>query len=93
MNSSRDYSQKIQQEIEYYKNKNIVHDLPGIFHYWSNKYIVHKFKSLGFSNSDDFFIQYIKKVCNLNGDKLCRILSIGSGNCDTEVKLANLLIS
>lgn len=83
---------KIQQEIAYYAKVENVHDLPDIFHYWSNKYLRPKLESFGFSNTNEFYIQYIKNIYHQQDNIECNILSIGAGNCDTEVEVANLLV-
>src|SRR5205085_8590899 len=40
---------------------------------------------------DDFFIRYITKIARPISPAICNILSLGAGNCDTEVRLAELL--
>lgn len=91
-NNENNLEKKIQQEIAYYAKVENIHSLPEMFHYWSNKYLRPKYESFGFSNSNVFFIQYIQKVCSQLDDSECRILSVGAGNCDTEVNIANLLV-
>ena len=86
------YSTKIRQEIDYFKDKTELHELPAIFHYWSNKYLRPKCESLGFSNPNDFYVQYIERAARNRLGDVCRILSIGAGNCDTEVNLAKILV-
>lgn len=73
------------------KNTNI-HELPEIFHYWSNKYLLPKCQSMGFENPEDFFFQQCKKHCQKYKHKI-KILSIGSGNGELEVGLANQLVN
>ena len=82
------YTERLQQEIAYYKEVTNVHELPGIFHYWGNKFLRPKFESLGFSNPSDFHLQYMVRVANQYPDQTCEILSVGAGNCDAEVALA-----
>ena len=86
------YSTKIRQEIDYFKDKTELHELPAIFHYWSNKYLRPRCESLGFSNPNDFYVQYIERAARNRLGDVCRILSIGAGNCDTEVNLAKILV-
>lgn len=85
------YNDKVQQEIATYKSVKNVHDLPPMFHYWSQKYLRPKFESLGFSGPNDFYIQYIEQIATRYPELNCEILSVGSGNGDTEVALAELL--
>lgn len=86
------YTDKIQQEIAHYKEVENVHDLPPIFHYWSHNYLRPKLESLGFSDPNDFYIKYIERVARQHSQSNCEILSLGAGNGDTEVALAQSLI-
>ncbi len=86
------YETKLEHEIRTYKDVLNVHALPEIFSYWSNKHLRPKFESLGFSNPNQFFVDYISRMATLQSSGNCKILSVGAGNCDTEVKLAQFLI-
>lgn len=86
------YVNKVQQEIAKYKEYDNIHDLPLAFHYWSDTYLRPKLESLGFSGPTDFFLQYIEQVATRPTVSKCEILSVGSGNCDTEVSLAESLV-
>ena len=86
------YTRRIEQEITAYENVEIVHDLPRIFHYWSNKYLKPKMDFLSITSIDDFYVDYIVSAAKMNPDKITRVISIGSGNCDLEVRLAKLVI-
>ena len=81
------YQHMMDWELSRFNNEEEVNDLPDIFHYWSNKYLKPKFEAHGFSNPDAFFELYAEKAIS-STSKHTHILSIGSGNCDTEVKLA-----
>lgn len=69
-----------------------VHDLPAIFHYWSNRYLRPQLEAAGISDSDAFFVKYAVE-CYKRGVDRRRFVSIGAGNCDTEVMLARALIN
>jgi SAM-dependent methyltransferase len=86
------YTEKRGEEIRVYESVTDVHELPRIFHYWSNKHLRPKLEQLGFNGPDDFFVQNIAAVAGPKPRPTCQILSLGAGNCDTEVKLARLLI-
>jgi SAM-dependent methyltransferase len=49
-------------------------------------------ESLGFSNPNDFFSQYIVRAARRCAPATCQVLSLGAGNCDAEVTLAAMLI-
>ena len=81
----------MEQEIRNYRDVADVHELPPIYHYWSNKHLRPKFESLGFSNPDEFYLQYITQLARSTAQRTCHVLSLGAGNCDTEVRLSELL--
>ena len=85
------YETKLAQEIRNYRDIANVHELPPIYHYWSNKHLRPKFESLGFSHPDEFYVQYITPLARSITQRTCHILSLGAGNCDTEVRLSELL--
>ena len=70
-----------------------VHDLPDIHAYWTGRYIVPKLERLGYSSFDDFFLKNLQRAFAESGDSPKRCISLGSGNCDFEVRLARLLVS
>ena len=78
---------RLEEEIARYAECIEVHDLPEIYHFWSNGYILPKLQSCGFESVDDFFVQFIVDACK-SSDRTQKIISLGAGNCDLEVKLA-----
>ncbi len=85
------YQQRVAAEREYFDVCEEVHDLPPIFHYWSNRYLRPRLEALGTSHPDAFFTKYLAQ-CYRHGGGTRRFLSIGAGNCDTEVRLARALL-
>lgn len=86
-----EYAQRIAQEQSIFADQVEVNDLPAIFHYWSDKYLRPKLEKFGFSNPDQFFAHFLEKAGVDAGGKIARFASLGSGNCDTEVRVAKLL--
>src|SRR5438552_18293871 len=91
--SGGNYRQQLDQELSNYSNVEDVHSLPPIFHYWSNKYLLPKFRALGFESINDLFVQCIARICTGRRNIICKIVSIGAGNCDFEIALANSLLA
>lgn len=87
-----EYAARIAAETWIFEGQTEVHDLPPIFHYWSNTWLRPQLEAFGFSNPDEFFTLYIERA---SGDAQgpIRIASIGCGNCDTEVRVAKLLVA
>lgn len=86
--SDANYLAKDAQEQEIFAKQINVHDLPPIFHYWSNKYLRPMQEPFGFSNPDQFFVYYLARAFHASAQRPARFVSIGAGNCDTEVRLA-----
>lgn len=89
------YDARVAAEISRFRDETEVHALPPIFHYWSDRYVRPKLESFGFSHPDGFFLTYIEACCaraGTNVDRTRDIISLGAGNCDTEVRLARALL-
>jgi SAM-dependent methyltransferase len=86
------YQARIDAETAIFNEQVNVHDLPEIFHYWSNAYLRPKLETFGFSNPDQFFAEFLQRAYADAETRPVRFVSIGAGNCDTEVRIARLLI-
>lgn len=89
------YLARLAEETSIFAGQEEVHDLPPIFHYWSNRYLRPQLEAFGFSNPDEFFVHYLAAA---HADaraarRLARFASLGCGNCDTEVRVATLLVA
>src|SRR5579875_3314591 len=83
-----DYETKIATERDIYANCVNVHELPPIFQYWVEKHLRPKLEAFGFSSPDDLFIGQLARQCARDPNQRNEFISIGSGNCNTEVSLA-----
>jgi SAM-dependent methyltransferase len=88
-----DYARRLAAEQSTFRDVSNVHELPDIFHYWSHTYIAPKFNRFGFAHPDDFFAKHLQEAAAHAAGRTARFISIGAGNCDTEVRLAVLLKS
>jgi len=91
MASGSAYQSRIAAEQRFFKDCVDVHNLPEIFHYWSNKYVLPKLQALGFKGSIEFMIDPIQWQGERNPGRVIRCLSLGSGNCDQEIRIASQL--
>ena len=88
----RDYEARVTAEKDIFKDCVNVHDLPAIFHYWSNRTIRPQLEVFGFSGPVGMFEKYLEEQCASGKDRMVRFVSVGSGNCDLEIGLAQALI-
>ena len=85
------YEAKLAAETNIYKDVEDINILPQIFHYWSHTYLRPMFEEHGFSNPDQFFVKYLMESAEACGEAAPVFISIGAGNCDTEVRVAKLM--
>lgn len=84
----RSYDQRVERELQTYRDTEVVHDLPQIFHYWSHNHLRPIFEDAGIASIEAFFGDNLHAAAQRTGSAAPRFLSIGSGNCDTEVSVA-----
>lgn len=87
----RRYKNQLAEETRIFRDVENVNDLPPIFHYWSDTYVRPMLEEYGCSNPDQFFAKYLRESARQCGTDSPVFLSIGAGNCDTEVRVAKLL--
>ena len=93
---SSDYEQRMASEVRTYEGQVNVHDLPEIFHYWSNRYLRPILEDFGFSHPEAFFEQQLAQAydsAERSAVAPARFVSVGSGNCDAEVRIATALVA
>lgn len=88
--ADQDYDARVRQETERFAGEIDVNALPGIFHYWSHNHVRPMEEALGFANPDELFANNILKHA-ADIAHAPAVISIGSGNCDTEVRVATAL--
>lgn len=91
-NSHDSYAKRLAREREIFNDQVEVHDLPAIFHYWSNTHLRPQLEQFGFSNPDQFFALFLASAIHNAGNQHHRFASVGCGNCDTEIRVAALLV-
>ena len=85
------YGSQVAAEQRYFDACVDVHALPAIFHYWSNRYLRPMLEEHGFSHPEAFFAKHAGACLAAGGMRGGRIASLGSGNGDMEVRLAQAL--
>jgi SAM-dependent methyltransferase len=87
------YRARLAVETATYATQTNVHELPAIFHYWSNRYLGPKARAAGFSQPDEFFALQLCACYDRAAGGTRRFVSIGAGNCDTEVRVAKSVVA
>lgn len=87
-----DYATRMARELKGYNDCDTVHDLPPIFHYWSHTYLAPKLNAFGITDPEQFFFLYAQKFHARFPQAQMRMVSIGSGNCDMEARMAQRLV-
>ena len=87
----RSYDRQLEEELARFEKTVDVHDLPKIFHYWAHRWVRPKMESMGFSNPDAFFARFLEKAYHQSTGGTRRYVSVGAGNCDTEIRAAMAL--
>lgn len=83
-----DYDQRLAREQQIYQDVTDVHALPEIYHYWSNTYVRPMLEEVGASNPEQFFARYLQESALRVGAEHAKFVSLGAGNCDTEIRVA-----
>ena len=91
MSDESAYKAKLADETAIYKDVADINILPEIFHYWSNTYLRPMLEEYGYSNPDQFFAQTLFECAQMRPSEASAFISIGAGNCDTEIRVAGLL--
>lgn len=90
-NDDSEYARRVDAERKAYENNTEVHDLPPICFYWLKRYILPQLASLGCTSADEFFLNNVERAYQRANAGTRRFLSIGAGNCDTEIRMAAAL--
>lgn len=85
------YARRFANEKNVFRDMIEVSDLPRIAHYWAPKYVRPMTEEFGISQPDELFSIYFRESAKRCGDADPVFISIGAGNCDTEVRVARLL--
>ena len=86
-----DNEAKLRHELNTFNDNINVHDLPDIFHYWSNKYLRPMLQEHDIRHPDDLFVRHMLESVSFCAVDNPLFLSLGAGNCETEVRLAKRL--
>lgn len=86
------YEDRVAQETRIFADQVLVHDLPPIFHYWSNTYLRPMLQAFGCEHPEDFLAHHLFLSARHTGAAAPRFVSLGCGNCDAEIRIAQALV-
>lgn len=87
------YQKRIESELRQFAEQVNVHELPAIYHYWSNRYIRPMLNEIGWDHPYHAFVFPIIAACRNYPERQVRVVSLGAGNCDTEVWVAEQVVA
>jgi SAM-dependent methyltransferase len=87
-----DYGQRVDAERRFFSGCQDLYALPLIYGYWSDKYLRPQLETFGSSHPEAMFADYFQRAATASMAKIPRFVSLGSGNCETEIRIAQQLI-
>jgi SAM-dependent methyltransferase len=87
-----DYHARVTAERSFFGVDASVHRLPAIYDYWSNTHLRPALESLGFPHPNAVFLHHFKEAYARGAGRERVFVSIGAGNCATEIDLAAALL-
>jgi hypothetical protein len=91
--TDREYKARVTRQIAQYAIEPI-HDAPPIYEYWSNTYLRPKLNAVfGVDSMTAFYAEHILQRVAATHAPATRILSIGAGDAELEVEVAQYLLS
>jgi len=86
------YRDRVQSQIDQYKDVEEIHDLPEIFDYWSPKYLLPKVSGIfGCSSRAEIFSNALIGERRNNNSPLV-FASLGAGDCSIEIEIAQAIL-
>ncbi|WP_165488638.1 MULTISPECIES: class I SAM-dependent methyltransferase [Dyella] len=90
--TSDDYRRKLQRETDIYKDVVNINVLPDIFHYWSHRYLKPMLDEYEITSFEQFFARSLLESAERVSADNPVFISVGVGNCETEVAVARLMV-
>jgi hypothetical protein len=91
--TGREYKARVARQIAQYATAPL-HDAPPIYEYWSNTYLRPKLNAVfGVDSMTAFYAEHILERVTVTPEPVTRILSIGAGDAELEVDVAQHLLS
>jgi SAM-dependent methyltransferase len=91
--STVDYRTRVDSEKAFFGGDRSAYELPPIFSYWSNKYVRPVLEQFGYSTPDAMYVTELAAAYDASPVELRRFVSLGSGNCASEIAIAGELVA
>lgn len=88
---TKPFEDRTREEIAFYRDVDNVDDLPPIYGLWSEHVLVPRLRSLGFASLDALWTDSLASLAQTTRQPL-RVVSLGAGNCNHEIRLAQCLL-
>ena len=88
----RTYEDRVDSENRFFGGDRSAHGLPAIYDYWSNKFLRPVLERFGFSTPEQAFLRHLHSAYAASPNATRRFVSVGAGDCSTEVRLAVELV-
>lgn len=86
------YAERVSQQINQFANTSALWKLPPIYSYWSQKFIVPRLQAVsGYRSIFDAYFAAIADAAKKKAGKRAVLYSIGAGDCNVEITLAERL--
>lgn len=90
--SMTDYDARVAAELRTFAEQEVVHDLPEIHHFWTNRFLTPLLVEVGVPDVDTLWRREIIEQCRRRTPERARLVSLGAGNGELELSLAEALM-
>jgi SAM-dependent methyltransferase len=86
-----DYDARVSAELRTFADQEVIHDLPAIHHLWAQRFVMPLLAEVGVPSIDVLWRREIGEQCRRRAPEPARLVSLGAGNGELELALAESL--
>jgi SAM-dependent methyltransferase len=88
-----EYERRLPEQQAQYTTGAEIHDLPEIYFYWENRYVVPYMRQVfGANSAIEIYVLALAKLLERDRARKYKFVSVGSGDCSQEIKIAKRLL-
>jgi SAM-dependent methyltransferase len=87
-----DYEARVAAELRTFADQEVVHDLPAIHHFWTHRFLTPLLAEVGVPDVNTLWRREIIAQCRRRAPERARLVSLGAGNGELELALAEGLM-